>query len=203
MVRIKNGPERESGLVKGPQMGLKTCVTLIALGLAVAGCQSRSLNSIAPTGQPQRLPSAPVEPVQTAELPQPADPAAIETSPREASAAPTAPAIADESPQTTEPAPAPSGEPVTREGVSGAWIVASDNPDCRMILAFTKWSGGYRAATKRCNSTELSSVSAWDVKGQQVVLMDSSGNTLARLYQSANERYDGTTNSGQPISFTR
>lgn len=184
-------------------MKLKTTVTLMVLGLAVAGCQSRSINSIAPTGSPQRLPSAPVEPVQQAELPQPVDPSAVETAEQETPAAPTAPAIADQAPQVTETAPAPSGEPVTREGVSGAWIVASDNPDCRMILAFTKWSGGYRAATKRCNSQELSSVSAWDVKGQQLVLMDSSGNTLARLYQSANERYDGTTNSGQPVSFTR
>lgn len=182
-------------------MGLKTSVSLVVLALAVAGCQSRSLGSIAPRGEPQRLPSAPVEPVQQAELPQPVDSAALEPNSQDTPTAPTAPAIADAPQQAS--APAPTGEPVTRESVSGAWIVASDNPECRMILAFTKWSGGYRAATKRCNSGELTSISAWDVKGQQVVLMDSSGNTLARLYQTANERYDGTTNSGQPISFTR
>ncbi|WP_205410814.1 protease inhibitor Inh/omp19 family protein [Salaquimonas pukyongi] len=104
---------------------------------------------------------------------------------------------------STDTAPAPSGEPVSRESVSGAWIVGSDNPDCRMILAFTKWSGGYRAATKRCSSPEVASVSVWDVQGQQVVLMDANGNTIARLYNSGGERFDGTTNSGQPITFTR
>ncbi len=187
---------------KGLTMRMKTTVSLVVLVLALAGC-NRSINSVVPAGQPQRLPSAPVEPVQQAELPQPVD-SSEQLPPTETATAPIAPVIADDNTQvaSVEP-PAPTGEPVTREGVSGAWIVASDNPECRMILAFTKWSGGYRAATKRCNSGELTNVSAWDVKGQQVVLMDSSGNTLARLYQSATERYDGTTNSGQPISFTR
>jgi hypothetical protein len=120
--------------------------------------------------------------------------------------APQAPSneIAGLAPDTDgAPALEGTGEPVTREAVSGSWNVNSDNPDCRMILAFTKWSGGYRAATRRCNSPELANVSAWDVKGQQVVLMDAGGNTVARLYQSASSRYDGTTNSGSPISFTR
>ena len=179
-------------------MNLKSAVSLVVLGLAISGC-NRSINSIAPTSSPQRLPSAPVEQVQSDQLPAPVDqqvasaPAAPEAS--------AAPAVAEPVVATTPP-PA-SGEPVTREAVSGSWNVDSDNPECRMILAFTKWSGGYRAATKRCNSAELSSVSAWDVKGQQVVLMDGGGNTIARLYNSGGSRYDGTTNSGAPISFTR
>ena len=104
---------------------------------------------------------------------------------------------------STETAPAPSGEPVSRESVSGAWIVSSDNPDCRMILAFTKWSGGYRAATRRCNTPELGAVTAWDVKGNQVVLVDGSGNAVATLYSAGAERYDGQTSSGKAIQFTR
>lgn len=185
-------------------MRLKTTVSLVVLVLALAGC-NRSINSIAPSGQPQRLPAAPVEPVEQTSLPEPvgADQmAANQTDPALDASAPQSPAIA-ETPTAAAPPPSGTGQEVTREGVSGAWIVASDNPNCRMILAFTKWSGGYRAATKRCNSPELASVSAWDVEGQQVKLMDASGNTIARLYQSASERYDGTTNGGQPISFTR
>lgn len=184
-------------------MGLKSIATPLAcvlvLGAALSGC-NRSLNSIAPSSAPQRLPAAPVESVQADQLPPPVDqPVMTEQQ------APVSPQISQDGTQmaSTENAPAPSGEPVSRESVSGAWIVSSDNPDCRMILAFTKWSGGYRAATKRCTSPEVSSVSVWDVQGQQVVLMDSNGNTIARLYNSGGERFDGTTSSGQPINFTR
>jgi hypothetical protein len=186
---------------KGLNMRLKTAVSLLVLSFAITGC-NRSINSIAPSS-PQRLPSAPVETVEQSQLPEPAD-SALTPAPTEATA-PQAPSVAQPETQiaVNEPAPQPTGAPVTREGVSGAWIVASDNPNCRLILAFTKWSGGYRAAPKRCNSAELSSVTAWDVEGQQVKLMDNSGNTIARLYQSASERYDGTTNSGSPVSFTR
>jgi len=182
-------------------MTFKTAIALLALSIAATGC-NRSLNSIAPSN-PQRLPSAPIEPVEQSQLPEPVDQelAGLPGEP----ATPQAPTVLPPETETAidETAPQPTGAPVTREGVSGAWIVASDNPECRLILAFTQWSGGYRAAPKRCNSPELSSVTAWDVEGQQVKLMDSSGNTIARLYQSASERYDGTTNSGEPVSFTR
>lgn len=179
-------------------MKLKSAASLLVLSLAITGC-NRSINSIAPSGsQPQRLPSAPVESVSSDQLPPPVDPVVSTEAPQtpEVQVASTDPTVAEQAPQ-------PTGEPVTREAVSGTWNVDSDNPDCRMILAFTKWSGGYRAATRRCNSTELASVSAWDVKGQQVVLMDAGGNTVARLYQTSGSRYDGTTNGGSPISFTR
>lgn len=179
-----------------------TVALMLVAGLAMAGC-NRSVNSVLNTGSdPQRLPSAPVDPVQSGQLPPPqgtgTDMAGLE--PQPAGAAPTIP---ENSTQPAPAQPAPNGEPVTREAVSGTWTVSSDNSECRMILAFTKWSGGYRAATKRCESAELQTVSAWDVKGQQVVLMDGSGNTIARLYNSGGERFDGTTNSGQPVTFVR
>lgn len=185
-------------------MGSKHAIILLAVVLAASGC-NRSLNSIAPrSAEPNRLPSAPVGAVEEGQLPPPVEGEQLAaTDPVDPAAqAPVAPAAITPQPQNTQAA-APSGEPISRESVSGTWNVLSDNPECRMILAFTKWSGGYRAATKRCNAPELASVSAWDVKGEQVVLMDGGGNTIARLYKSAGERYDGTTNSGQAISFTR
>jgi hypothetical protein len=94
-------------------------------------------------------------------------------------------------------------ETVTREAMAGTWTVASDNPDCRIILAFTKWSGGYRAATRRCNTAELSGVAAWDVKENRVVLVDGSGNAVASLVPAGPERYQGNTNSGKPVVFSR
>lgn len=99
--------------------------------------------------------------------------------------------------------PKGSGEPVTREAMAGTWTVATDNPDCRIILAFTKWSGGYRAATRRCNAAELTSVSAWDVKDNRVVLVDGSGNTIASLVGAGPERYQGSTSGGKAVLFTR
>jgi len=195
---------------KGHAMRLKSAVTIIIAGIAIAGC-NRSLNSIAPTSQnPQQLPSAPVQPVDAGVLPPAIDQSQTANGvdpmmqdPNAPQTAPVSPALEPEPQVAAVEQPVNSGEPVTREAVSGAWIVQSDNPQCRMILAFTKWAGGYRAATKRCNSAELASVSAWDVKGAQLVLMDGAGNTIARLYHSGGERYDGTTNSGQAVSFTR
>ena len=188
-------------------MRLKIVISLLLAGLAITGC-NRSLNSIAPrTAQPQSLPSAPVESVMAGELPPPSnqtyDSFGNPTNEIVTGEAPMSPAIQEDTQVASNTQIDTTGEPVTREGVSGAWNVASDNPDCRMILAFTKWSGGYRAATKRCTSPELIGISAWDVKGQQLVLMDGGGNTVARLYHSGGERYDGTTNSGQTVSFTR
>ena len=87
--------------------------------------------------------------------------------------------------------------------MAGTWTVATDNPDCRIILAFTKWSGGDRAATRRCQSDELGALSAWDVKGDQVVLVDANGASVANLYSSGPQRYDGSTAGGNRISLTR
>lgn len=137
-------------------------------------------------------------------MPAPADPNAPQQPLDGTLVPPTDPSLAGTSPDATVTAGAnPALEPPTREALAGSWNVPSDNAECRIILAFTKWSGGYRAATRRCTSPEIGTITAWDVKGQQVVLVDANGNTVARLYASAEERYDGTTNSGQRISFTR
>ncbi len=102
-----------------------------------------------------------------------------------------------------DPVQSASATPVTRESMAGTWTVATDNPECRIILAFTKWSGGYRAATRRCNAPELAGVTAWDVKDNRVVLVDGGGSTVATLNSTGAERYDGSTNGGKRISFTR
>lgn len=184
--------------------------------VGLSGC-TRSINDVAPQSTaPQALPSAPVESVQsTNNLPPPVSGtrASLDQgggtvgagNPQFTPTAPTAPtatvtaAAASVGDSTT----AETAIPVTREAVSGTWQVVSDSSSCRMILAFTKWQGGYRAATRKCSSPELGKVSAWDVKGKQVILMDASGNAVGRLYGSGKERYDGTTNSGAPIVFTR
>ena len=46
-------------------------------------------------------------------------------------------------------------------------------------------------------------IAGWDVQGAQVVLYNESGDTVARLYKSGNQKFDGTTSSGQAVSVFR
>lgn len=185
--------------------GFTASIAIIAV-MSAAGCQ-RTVSGLDTRGVPAPLPASPVSPVQSAAL----DPAAPAQLPAPVQPAPVDPAalppagtdVAALGAPAAPPAPPPSAAPVTREGVSGVWNVASDNPECRVILSFTKWSGGYRAATRRCNAPELGSVTAWDVKDNKVVLIDSGGNQIASLYSSGGERYEGATSGGSKVTFSR
>ena len=182
------------------------------MALAVAGCNrsSNALN-ISTRTPPQPLPSVPSGNVESAQLdpisqnaPQPENPSSVLDAPTSPQA-PTVGATQEVKPVETaslETQPS-SSEPLTHEPLAGSWNVASDSSQCRAILAFTKWSGGYRATTLRCNSPELSTVTAWDIKGSKVVLVDSSGSQVASLGSVGTERYAGTTKTGKPISFSR
>lgn len=175
------------------------CLTMVGL---VSGC-NRSVSALDPGAPPAPLPSAPLDPVQSQAL----DPVTGQPMQQPLDGgAPGQVASIDPNggqPQSLGAPPVAGGPEISRESMTGTWTVASDNPECRIILAFTKWSGGYRAATRRCNTPELGAVTAWDVKGSQVILVDGTGNTVATLYSSGPERYDGSTNSGKAIQFTR
>ena len=178
----------------------------VALGLAaavmLAGCsQSSRFNQggTLPTRQnpPASLEPAPLTPVNETQL-APAKPA--ETPVQEP--VPAAP----ETPKPVEVAkvdPAASAQPVTRQSMVGAWTVSSGGSSCQIFLALTKWSGGYRAAARGCSASAIKDVQAWDVKGKQVVLVNSSGSTAATLFRSGAQRFDGSTSGGGAISFTR
>ncbi len=188
-------------------MGLKTSLAILMMAIAVAGC-TRSTNAlnVSTRTPPQPLPSVPSGNVETTQL----DPISETADASTSLDAPTAPQVSstDASQEVntevaslnTNPA---NTEPLTHEPLAGSWNVASDSSQCRAILAFTKWSGGYRATTLRCNSPELSTVTAWDVKGSRVVLVDGNGSQVASLGSVGSERYAGTTASGKPISFSR
>ena len=193
-------------------MGTKTSVAILMMAIAVSGC-TRSTNALNVNTQtpPQPLPSVPSGNVQSAQLepiPQATPQPEVAGTALDAPTAPQAPtldATSEVSPVETaslEPQPT-SNEPLTHEPLAGSWNVASDSSQCRAILAFTKWSGGYRATTLRCNSPELSTVTAWDVKGSKVVLVDANGSQVASLGSAGAERYSGVTASGNPITFSR
>lgn len=168
--------------------------------LALSGC-NRSVSAL--DVPPASLPPAPLDPVQSQNL-DPVTGQPMQGQPSDnTQVAAIDPNATNEQPQAMTPPPSASGEPISREAMAGTWTVASDNPDCRIILAFTKWSGGYRAATRRCNAPELSAVTAWDVKGSEVFLVDGNGNQVATLFATGPETYQGQTSSGKAIAFTR
>ncbi|MBP0616723.1 protease inhibitor Inh/omp19 family protein [Jiella mangrovi] len=95
-----------------------------------------------------------------------------------------------------------SQQPLSRNSVLGAYKVTTDGGNCQIILSLTKWSGGYRAASRGCPG-KVADVSAWDVSGSQVVLRDSGGSNVASLNSSGGSRYEGRTTGGQSITLYR
>ncbi|GGD01582.1 hypothetical protein GCM10011335_00200 [Aureimonas glaciei] len=151
---------------------------------------------------PAPLRPAPTGQVSSSQLPPPPAP----PPPVTATAATTPPTDPLAGTQPGAPAAAPvqtaSAGPVTREGLVGAWKVSSGGGNCQIFMALTKWTGGYRAASRGCPG-QVADVSAWDVSGSQVVLKDSSGSTVASLNNSGGTRYDGQTTGGAAISLYR
>ncbi len=178
---------------------LSILIPLVFTGLIVSGCtQTRFGGSSQP---PPPLVPTPVGAVESNEL-QPVDQSNINA---DGSIDPNTvdTNIEPDVEVAAAPPPADGGKDVSRQALIGAWQVSSGGVQCQIFLALTKWSGGYRAATRGCAVAALSDVQAWDVKGKQVVLVNSSGTTAARLYRSADARYDGSTATGGAISFSR
>ena len=97
---------------------------------------------------------------------------------------------------------AASAQDLTKEELIGRWTLAADNQTCDIFLSLTKWTGGYRAASRGC-SGQSAVISAWDVQGKQVVLSDSTGTNVARLYKTASERYSGSLTTGGTVGMSR
>jgi len=175
------------------------------LGLAVvavlAGCQRTSgfnQGGILPSRQaPASIQPAPLSPVYQGDL----DP----VSPENQQANNPVPPVAgsEDGTQIASNEPPANAKPVTRQAMVGAWTVSTAGSNCQIFLALTKWSGGYRAASRGCSAAAIAEVQAWDVKGSQIVLVNASGSTAATLYRSTDQRFDGSTVGGGAISFTR
>lgn len=189
-----------------PSHALATRSAMFALvALAAAGCQSSRFDSI--DTRPEPLAAAPSGQVSSSQLPPPTasgptDPSAFPPAPGQAAgtqvAAATPPPGATPAPVT----PPANAAPVTKEAMIGAWKVNTGGSGCQMMLSLTKMSSDFRAASLRCPG-DAAGVAAWNVAGSQVVLKDNGGNTVARLYASGPQRYDGQTTGGQAISFSR
>lgn len=176
-------------------------LVLLAIGV-LAGCTQTRFGN--PYSSPPGLPPTPTGVVETGELePTVPPPPGDENSLIAGENNELKPGIDPDTQVATLEPPADGGQDVTREALIGAWQVETSGIRCQIFLALTKWSGGYRAASRGCAAAALADVQAWDVKGKQVVLVNSDGSTAARLYRTATARYDGSTSSGSAISFSR
>jgi Protease inhibitor Inh len=184
---------------------------IIALStLFLAGCQSARLDGVTTQPAPAPLPAAPAGTVQQGTLAPVGTtiaPVAKGTEFPNAPVNPNAPVagtvapMTPKTPATTQVASA-GGPAVSEDALVGAWKVTTAGSSCQMFMAKTKWSGGFRAASRGCPG-DAAAVSAWTVNGSQVVLKDSNGNQVATLFSSGGTRFDGTTKGGQPISLSR
>jgi hypothetical protein len=173
-----------------------TTGAILALALTMAGCATTSEPARMTEMRPEPLRPAPTGQVASSQLPPPPAP------PPPVVVAPVTPPPTSETAAVSAPVQTASAAPVSRDGLVGAWKVSSGGGNCQIFMALTKWTGGYRAASRGCPG-QVADVSAWDVSGSQVVLKDSSGSTVANLSSSGGTRYDGTTSGGQAISLYR
>jgi hypothetical protein len=157
--------------------------------LAASGCtSSRFANE---NTQPAPLPAAPAGQVTSQQLPPPATPQAT-------TQFPTAP----ETQVAALPQLDPSAPDLTAGTVAGVWNATVSGQSCKVATPQTKFGQGFRAGPLRCPAP-IDGVKSWNVAGKQLTLYDESGGTLARLYSSGPEKFDGQTSGGVPISLTR
>ncbi|PWJ74819.1 protease inhibitor Inh [Pseudaminobacter salicylatoxidans] len=172
---------------------------LLAVSLAAlvaAGCQSSRMSSF--DSQPAPLTPAPTGQVTTGQLPPPVAPGSTDAS--QFPAAPGTETQVAALPPSSGPA---AGAPdLTAGSVAGVWNVNISGQSCRVATPQTKFGQGYRAGPLRCPAP-VDGVKSWNVAGKQLTLYDENGGTLARLYSSGPEKFDGQTESGLPISLSR
>ena len=91
---------------------------------------------------------------------------------------------------------------MTAASVAGVWNASVSGQSCKVATPQTKFGAGYRAGPLHCPAP-IDGIKSWNVAGKQLTLYDESGGTLARLYSSGGEKFDGQTSNGLPISLTR
>ena len=176
-------------------MQFRYAMTGLAIVLSLAGCQRTSYDAGSSYYSPAPLQAQPVPSVQSGSLPDPT----TDTS-GQFPAAPQQQASLGTS-DMGGAAPATALD-VTKESMVGNWKVSNGGVSCDMFLTLTNLGSGSRGGTRGC-AGELTTMGSWEVSGKMVQFKDRSGNVIGRVYKSAENRFDGTTNSGQPVSLSR
>ena len=168
----------------------------LMMALALAGCQrTASMDSVNTQPNLTPLEAQPIGTVSSSQLP---DPSTSTTTGQFPDKPVTDTAMAT----GTGDAAAATALDVKKESMVGNWRVANGPASCDMFLTLTNLGSGSRGGTRGC-AGELTAMGSWEVAGKQVVLKDRNGNAIARLYKTADTRFDGSTNSGQPLSLSR
>ena len=173
----------------------------LMMALALAGCQrTSSMGSVNTQQNITPLEAQPIGTVSSSQLPDPSTDTSNQfpEKPATDTAMATGTGVAD----AGDGAAAAAGLDVKKEAMVGNWRVSSGPSSCDMFLTLTNLGGGSRGGTRGC-AGELTAMGSWEVAGKQVVLKDRGGNPIARLYKTAESQFNGTTNSGQPVSLSR
>ncbi|CDN55941.1 Outer membrane lipoprotein omp19 [Neorhizobium galegae bv. officinalis bv. officinalis str. HAMBI 1141] len=177
-------------------MQFRYVATGLVLALALAGCQRTSYSPYsdlpAQPSQPAPLQAQPVPSVQGGQLPPPAG----------ASQFPSAPGANPAMASANPAAPPASALDVKKEAMVGNWRVSNGGSSCDMFLTLTNLGGGSRGGTRGC-AGELTAMGSWEVSGKMVQFKNRAGDVIGRVYKSAENRFDGTMNSGQQVSLSR
>lgn len=179
----------------------------------LAGCQMPTFGSARQQPRPPApLASAPVGTVQQGQLPPPGGQQAVagvlpgggSDATAAAEAALAGGGTGTQPGETQVAAVEPTGAvEVGRTDLLGGWTLSAGPDNCELFMTLTTWSGGYRATTRNCGSPTLQGVSAWNLNGREVALVNESGATIARLYPSTKTRFSGQTSTGTPVSVFR
>jgi hypothetical protein len=180
-----------------------SAIILIGFGVFAAGCSAlpfrgESRRAAAPPPPPPPLAAAPTGSVSAVPLP---PPAADAPPPGGASG------LAALSPGSGAPpaggTPAAESVEVGRTDLLGGWTINAAGDSCQLFMTLTTWSGGYRASTRGCTNPAIQKISAWNLEGRQIQLLDDSNATVARLYAASKTQYNGQTEGGGPVTVTR
>jgi hypothetical protein len=178
------------------QLMRKTGLAALAvMMLASAGCQSGRFGSVNTASAPPPLAPAPSGTVTSSALPPPSAPATAS-----ATQFPAAPTTDVAAVSATPAAPPPNAPDITAGSVSGVWTASVSGQSCKIAMAQTKLGQSYRAAPLGCPAP-VGGVKSWNIQGKQLVLFDEGGATLARLYSSGPQRFDGQIDGGPAISL--
>ena len=172
--------------------------------LALAACETSFSNPFGGGASPPRpLPAAPTGTIGQSSLPPPGGIAGDPLAPLPGSDGGTQVAAADGGTPAPMTAPAGGGAAIGRTDLLGGWTVASASDTCQLFMSLTTWSGGYRATTRGCGSEILKGVSAWNLEGQQVSLLNDSGSPVAHLTAASKTQFNGQTTAGEAVSVSR
>lgn len=191
------------------RLALRTTV-IAASVLALAACQSARFGGgprPVAAGTPGVITTTPLEPgiaapagvVEAAPLaPPPLDGGQIVATDQIVSDVPSSPQVAA-IPTPSQPAPR-----VSRTTFVGTWRASEPGGGaCRVTLSSTPSLDLYRASSSGCQNEDLSRVTAWDLRGDQVYLYRQGGAVAARLSADPGAMSGALSRSGAPVALAR